>query len=172
MIRFILSILAFAFAVGMASRQTPKEAPAPLVAAAGVSAPAETAKAPVIGNGFAETELARDEDGHFYADLMVNGAPIHFLVDTGATTVALTREDAQKAGLHFSEEEFTGTALTANGKVGLKRVILDRMALGPLEATQVEGAIIQQGLSQSLLGQSWLRHVGKVTIEGDKMLLR
>ncbi len=171
MIRFFIGTIALALTVGIVSRSDPSAlvaAPAPTPAKQ--EAKAEPTKQ--MGNGLAETVLERSGDGHFYADLMVNGAQVHFLVDTGATTVALTREDAQKAGLQFSEEQFTGIAKTASGEVGLKPVTLDRMTLGALEATQVDGAIIDQGLNISLLGQSWLRQVGIVTIEGDRMVLR
>jgi aspartyl protease family protein len=97
---------------------------------------------------------------------------VHFMVDTGASMVALTRDDAQRIGLQFSDGDFTGAAQTAGGQVKLKPVTLDRVTLGALEANQVEAAIVGEGLGQSLLGQSWLRQVGKVTIEGDRMVLR
>jgi aspartyl protease family protein len=125
-----------------------------------------------IGNGYAQTVLERSADGHFYADVMINGAPIRALVDTGASIIALSKEDAQRAGLSFSSEEFTGTAQTAGGITAVKPVILDRVSMGPLEAERVEAAIIDQGLTQTLLGQSWLKRVGTVTIEGDQMVLR
>ncbi len=127
---------------------------------------------PSAGNGFADVTLNRAADGHFYADAMVNGTAIHFLVDTGATTIALTREDAQRAGLQFSNDEFTASAQTANGPAALKPVTLNRVALGPLEANQVDAAIVDKGLNISLLGQNWLRQVGTVTIQGDRMVLR
>ena len=172
MTRFILGTLALASIIGVMTRPNQSDevtpsAPTVAVAMAASSAPQQNA-----GNGYAETEIKRSADGHFYADLMVNGAPVHFLVDTGASVVALTREDAQKVGLQFSEGEFTASAQTAAGPVGVKPVTLDRMTLGALEATGVDGAIIERGLGISLLGQSWLGRVGKVTIEGDVMMLK
>ena len=170
--RLILGTLILAAVVGMMSRPTqPDEAVAP----SALAPPTESgsvAPRPVVGNGYADIAITRSADGHFYADLMVNGAPVHFLVDTGASVVALTRDDAQKVGLQFSEGEFTASAQTAGGPVGVKPVTLDRMTLGALEATAVQGAIIERGLSVSLLGQSWLGQVGHVTIEGDVMTLR
>ena len=71
-----------------------------------------------MGNGYADAAIARSADGHFYADLMVNGAPVHFLVDTGASVVALTRDDAQKVGLQFSEGEFTRRPRRRPGQSG------------------------------------------------------
>ena len=54
---------------------------------------------PAAGNGFASREISRAPDGHFYLDAQVNGAQVHFLVDTGASMVALTAADAQRAGI-------------------------------------------------------------------------
>jgi aspartyl protease family protein len=93
------------------------------------------------GNGFASTSIRRSEDGHFYADAMVNGAQVRFLVDTGATTVALTKADAQSAGLQFLESEFTQTGEGVGGAVALKPVMLQRLAVGPVEAVNVKATI-------------------------------
>lgn len=123
-------------------------------------------------DGFAETVLTRSADGHFYADARINGTIIRVLVDTGASMIALTREDAQKIGLTFNENEFTDSAKTAGGTVALKSITLDHVALGPVEASKVDAAIAGPGLHQSLLGQSWLRQVGEVRIVGDTMTLR
>ncbi len=169
--RFVIGTVALATLVGLLSRSensTAKlEGPPALTAAPVAPSPSRS-----VGNGFAETGLDRAPDGHFYADVMVNGTSVHFMVDTGASMVALTKGDAQRIGLQFSDGDFTGAAQTAGGQVALKPVTLDRVTLGALEANQVEAAIVSEGLSQSLLGQSWLRQVGKVTIEGDRMVLR
>jgi aspartyl protease family protein len=143
----------------------------PAASAGQVPAPKKKASA-TVGNGFASVRLERSVDGHFYTDAMVNGATIRFLIDTGATSIALSPEDAQRAGVNFGNGDFTGAAETAGGTVAIKPVLLDRVSVGPLEATQVEAAIVQGALGTSLLGQSWLRRVGTVTINGDVMELR
>jgi aspartyl protease family protein len=175
MMKLVYGAIGFAALVGLMSRgddvQTEQLAPTPTQMITAPQASVAKQQAPV-GNGYAQTTLPRAPDGHFYAELRVNGTPVKFLVDTGASMVALTREDAQRIGLQFADGDFTGTAQTASGSVGLKPVMLDRVALGPLEANGVEAAIVQQGLGQSLLGQSWLKRIGKVTIEGDQMVLR
>ena len=121
------------------------------------------------GNGFASRELARAPDGHFYADAQVNGARIRFLVDTGATMVALTRADAQRAGIALPSER--ATAIGVGGPVEVMPVTIDRIAVGPLAARQVPGAVAED-LDVSLLGQSFLARVGTVEIQGDRMVLR
>lgn len=153
----------------------PSSGPGPRPALVAAPVVAQAKSKPVradAGNGYASVRLARAADGHFYADAMVNGAPVRFMVDTGASSIALSAEDARRVGLAFSAGEFTGQAQTASGTVGIKPVALDRVTIGPLEATQVDAAIVEQGLGISLLGQSWLRRVGTVTINGDVMELR
>lgn len=125
-----------------------------------------------VGNGLASTTLDRSGDGHFYANAKVNGASVRLMVDTGASLVVLTKADAQAIGLQFSEQEFTGSAESAGGAVKTKPVTLGRLAVGNLEAQNVNAVIIDSSLSKSLLGQSWLSRVGNVTIEGDQMVLR
>jgi aspartyl protease family protein len=128
--------------------------------------------AAVAGNGLADAVLTRAEDGHFYADAQVNGAAVHFLVDTGASAVVLTRADAQRAGITASAGEFTASAESANGRVGLKAVTIDRIAIGPVSTNGVQGAVAENDLPISLLGQSFLARIARVEIAGDIMRLR
>jgi aspartyl protease family protein len=121
------------------------------------------------GNGLASREIARAPDGHFYLDAQVNGAQVHFLVDTGASMVALTAADAQRAGIALPAER--AQAMGAGGAVEVMPVTIDRIAIGPLEARGVEGAVARE-LPVSLLGQSFLARIGTVEISGDRMVLR
>ncbi len=139
-------------------------ASAPASAAARSSVPA-----PRAGNGIAGQMLARAEDGHFYAEAQVNGARIRFLVDTGASLVALTPEDARRAGIAVGDA--SGRALGADGEVAFAPVTIDRLAIGPIEARGVRGAVAER-LPVSLLGQSFLQRVRSVEMRGDTMILR
>lgn len=121
------------------------------------------------GNGFASREIMRAPDGHFYLDAQVNGAQVHFLVDTGASMVALTPADAQRAGIALPSER--ATAQGAGGNVQIIPVSIDRIAAGPLEARNVDGAVARD-LPVSLLGQSFLSRIGNVQISSDRMILR
>jgi aspartyl protease family protein len=123
-----------------------------------------------IGNGEAHYEILRSPDAHFYAEAQVNGALIRFLVDTGASSVVLTRDDAQRAGIVAGE--FTAEAIGAGGRVRLMPIAIDRLALGPLEASDVPAMVAESGLPVSLLGQSYLAKIGSVSIQGDRMVLR
>lgn len=118
-----------------------------------------------------ETVLPRGANGHFFADAAVNGSPVHFLVDTGASMVALTGADASAAGLVWSDADVRVVAQGASGPVYGVPVRLDRVSLGGHEANNVEAAIIPRGLDISLLGQSFLSTIEPVRIEGDRMVL-
>ena len=124
------------------------------------------------GNGVARVVLRRADNGHFYADAQVNGTPVRFLVDSGASVVALTREDAARAGLHVREGDYTDVAQSAAGLVPLKPVVLDRVSIGPLAATRVRAAVIGGAGGMSLLGQSFLSRIGTVEITQNEMRLR
>ena len=121
------------------------------------------------GNGFARREIVRAADGHFYLDAQVNGARVTFLVDTGASLVALSAADAQRAGIALPSER--ATARGVGGEIEVMPVTIERLAAGPLEARSVPAAIVPQ-LAVSLLGQSFLERVGRVEISGDRMVLR
>lgn len=126
---------------------------------------------PRFNNQDGSIELSREGDGHFYADVRINGAPIRMLIDTGASGIALSREDAQMAGLATPIGMSDVVGEGASGEVHGQWVRLDRVELGPLSASGLDAAILDGG-QQSLLGQSFLRKFGKVQIEDDKMVLR
>lgn len=116
-------------------------------------------------------ELTRDDNGYFYADVQINGAPVHMVVDTGATVIALSREDAQGAGLPIpiAMNEVIGRG--ADGEVKGEEVTLDRVTLGGKTVEKLPAIVLNSG-GQSLLGQSFLSQFASVKIEGDRMVLR
>jgi aspartyl protease family protein len=116
--------------------------------------------------------LQRESNGHFFATANINGRDIRFLVDTGATAVALTSHDAEAMGLYWSPAELTKVGRGVNGDVMGKAVIVPIITIGDLEARNVKAAIIPDGLDVSLLGQTFLSQVKSVNISGDKMTLR
>lgn len=115
--------------------------------------------------------LERRDDGHFYADVQINGVPVRMLVDTGASGIALSADDARSAGIATSIGMTEVVGEGAGGKVHGDVVTLERIRLGGHEQTDVP-AVVLKGGSMSLLGQSFLRDFDKVEISGDKMLLR
>ena len=116
-------------------------------------------------------ELERSYDGHFYADVDINGASIRALIDTGATGIALSREDARSAGLALSIGMPEVVGRGADGDVRGEYVTLDRVTLGHKSAEGMQ-AIVLNGGEQTLLGQTFLSKFESVEIKGDRMSLR
>jgi aspartyl protease family protein len=115
--------------------------------------------------------LNRQADGHFYVDSLVNGKPIKFMVDTGATLTVLTMSDAQALGFDFDAEDKSITLKSAAGEVSAKLVKLRNINIGKKEGWDIRAAIVPEGLTISLLGQNYLQ-LRKITIDGDQMVLR
>lgn len=115
--------------------------------------------------------LSRSPDGHFYADVSIDSQDVRMLVDTGASVVALTGNDAASLGLEWSDDELFPIGRGASGDVIGKPVRLERVRLGDFEADGVEAIIVPEGLDVSLLGQSFLGRIGKVEIEDGRMVL-
>ena len=116
-------------------------------------------------------ELNRDPDGHFYADVQVNGSILRMLVDTGATQIALTRDDARSAGIGTSIGMPNVVGRGADGDVHGEVTTLERVSLGEKTVEGLPAIVLNSG-EQSLLGQSFLSKFDKVEIEGNKMILR
>ena len=161
---FLLIVIGLAALIGILAPSDEPVAPAAKAAPAqqgGLFDPAE----------YKETKLRRRANGHFYVTAHVNGAPVEFVVDTGATSVALTEADARAAGLEFSSAEFVPVARTANGIARGKIVTLPKVAIEGKEVMEVDGAIVE-GAEQSLLGQAYLARITAVEMNGDHMVLR
>jgi aspartyl protease family protein len=118
-----------------------------------------------------EEVLPRAGDGHFYADVSVNGTSAHMLVDTGASIVALTGEDAAAMGVEWNEDDVQPVAQGANGAVYGVNVVLEQVQLGQIEAQNVQAVVVPEGLGISLLGQSFLSKVNHVEVADGKMTL-
>lgn len=170
---FVIAVLAFGAMVGLLApreRQPATETAQPAPVQVVTSSPAAPRPAVMANTG--ETVLTRASDGHFYADVLVNGRTIRFLVDTGATGVALTRDDALRAGVTFDPGRFEVVGTGASGPVRGQRVRIADMRLDLKQASDVDGAVLDGGLNVSLLGQSFLSRVGSVRIEADRMTLQ
>jgi aspartyl protease family protein len=124
-------------------------------------------------NGLTEVRLRRRLDGHFTANVEVNGKTISMIVDTGASTIVLRPEDAKKAGIDVSHLTYRVPVLTANGRTVAARVYLDKVAIGPLDRQKVEALVAQPGaMTQSLLGMSFLSRLRSYEFSGDFLALR
>lgn len=116
-------------------------------------------------------ELPRHQDGHYYLTATVNGEALRFVVDTGATDIVLTQNDARTAGIDPDELAYIGRALTANGEVRTAPVYLESVVIGPIRDTSVSAVVNEGALDQSLLGMSYLQRFSSVEISGDRLIL-
>jgi aspartyl protease family protein len=131
----------------------------------------EQTSVPVGGTRLSDAMvLRRDSSGQFHLSARVNGLDTRFLVDTGADVVALTVDDAAAIGINPAESEFQPIMRTASGVGYGAPVMLERVEIGESEFGNVEGVVVR-GLGTSLLGQSVLRRLGKVELQGDRMVL-
>jgi aspartyl protease family protein len=103
--------------------------------------------------------LAADSRGHFLADATVNGLPVRFVVDTGATLIALPQQEAERLGINYRAGQASQTR-TANGLAQVYLVKLDAVKIGGIELHNVDATVHQGGgLDQALLGMSFLNRV-------------
>lgn len=123
--------------------------------------------------GVTEVRIRRRIDGHFTAHVDVNGKQVSMIVDTGASSIVLTPEDARKAGIDTDNLTYTVPVLTANGRTVAARVRLDNVAIGPVDRPKVDALVAKEGtLTQSLLGMSFLSRLRSYEFSGDFLTLR
>ncbi len=123
--------------------------------------------------GVQEVVLHKVLNGHFETPVTVNGATVQMLVDTGASRVALSYEDAETLGLNPAGLAFTQTISTANGEARAAPVTLSEVAIGPIVRNDVKAMVTQQGmLDQSLLGMSFLSTLDFLQMQTDELRLR
>lgn len=116
-------------------------------------------------------ELPRQPDGHYLARLELNGEPVEFVVDTGASAIVLTREDARRAGIDTDALAYFSEAMTANGVVRTALVTLENVSFGPFSDSRVQAFVNSGEMDRSLLGMSYLERFDKLEISGGKLIL-
>ncbi|OBY27013.1 retropepsin-like aspartic protease family protein [Leisingera sp. JC1] len=116
-------------------------------------------------------EVPRSPDGHYYLTLEVNGAPVEFLVDTGASQVVLNERDALSAGIDTGSLAYLGRASTANGEVRTASVWVDEISLGGITDKNLRVWVNQGELEQSLLGMGYLQRWSSIEIRNGALVL-
>lgn len=101
-------------------------------------------------------EIAKGSDGHYWAEGEVNGQTIRFLVDTGATAVALTQEDALRLGIPVHDLKYGYSVVTAGGQTRAAAVRLASVSVAGARLEDVDALVIEKGLDTSLLGMTYL----------------
>ncbi len=125
----------------------------------------------LVGGSGNNMTLDEASDGHYYATASVNGQAVDFLVDTGASSIALTADDARMIGLTVNENNRQVIGRGASGNVYGETVMLDSVTLGGITVNNIPAAIIHEGLDKSLLGQAFLNKAGSVTIKDGQMVI-
>lgn len=116
--------------------------------------------------------LTKEGDGHYWADADVDGTHVKFMVDTGASTVALTYRDAQRIGLDPDALDYAWRVGTAGGDVMGASVLLERIRIGQVEVENVEAMVLRDGLRQSLLGMTFLGELESYEFRRRNLILR
>ena len=118
-------------------------------------------------------EFFAGADGHFLIDATVDGTPVTFVADTGATTVLLSYEDAVRAGIDVSTLSFRSPVQTANGLAMAAPHKIKRLTTGEISRSNVQALIAQPGLTRSsLLGMSFLGRLSSFEVRRDRLVLR
>jgi len=119
----------------------------------------------------ARVEVPRSADGHYYLTLALNDVKLRFVVDTGATDIVLSQQDAARIGIDLGGLTYAGVAGTANGVVRTARTTVDRMDLGSINDRNVAVWVNQGEMDTSLLGMAYLRRFSRIEIADGKMIL-
>lgn len=140
---------------GLEAFAAPRAAPAAALSSSGP--PAQVNKAP---------------DGHYWAQADVDGRWVRFLVDTGASAVALTGADAQRLGLDLDQLDYARPVTTASGQTKAALIKLHHVSIGGARLDDVDALVVRDGLPASLLGMSYLGRLSRFEATRDTLILR
>ncbi|MGZ3377168.1 MAG: TIGR02281 family clan AA aspartic protease [Phenylobacterium sp.] len=116
--------------------------------------------------------IVKSSDGHYWADGQVNGAAVRFLVDTGATAVALTPEDARRLGFTPANLNFASRVVTAAGQTRAASVKLASVTVAGARLDNVDALVIEKGLDTSLLGMTYLGRLASFQATRQTLILQ
>jgi len=144
---------------------------APVFRAANAQAAISAANAEAARGG-PRAAIRKASDGHYWATGQVNGADIRFLVDTGATAVALTPADARRLGFSPHDLSYGYRVVTAAGKVRAATVRLASVSVGGARLENVDALVIEKGLDTSLLGMTYLGRLASFQATPQALVLQ
>ena len=170
--RTIMTFAAFAIAAGIIIPRFATQANVshPATPAMAAQTAASTTSAPPADSR--SVMLSRNAQGHFQTDARVDGRRVTFMVDTGASVIALTADTAASLGIHPSPGEYTMLIRTANGTVRAAPTTLDMVEVGDIMVHDVAAVVMPDGaLSDNLLGLSFLSRLRHFEYSDGKMVL-
>jgi aspartyl protease family protein len=170
--RSVITFAAFALAAGIIvpryAAQTHGPGQAPTIMAAHPLTPVVAA----ASTGDRSVVISPGSNGHFEVQGRVDGRRMDFMVDTGASVIALTARDASMLGIHPAQSEFSAMVKTANGIAHAAPVMLDRVEIDDLEVRNVAAMVMPDGaLSDNLLGLSFLQRLHRFEYSDGKLVL-
>lgn len=115
--------------------------------------------------------VQRAPDGMFYVTARINGQPIRFLVDTGASIVILSSDDARAAGIAKDAIVYADSVDTVAGKARVARTSIEELEIAGRRVDGLEAAVVENGVGVSLLGHNALARFDALSIEGDELIL-
>ncbi|MFM7027964.1 MAG: TIGR02281 family clan AA aspartic protease [Chakrabartia sp.] len=115
--------------------------------------------------------IPKSPDGHFYLTASVNGAPVRFLVDSGATTTALSAKAAARSSVYADRMSFPATVMTANGPIEVLRARIADFQVGPIGRKDLPVHVSDRMGETNLLGMNFLSTLSGWRIEGDRLIL-
>ena len=139
---------------------------------AGVRGQAQAATAAPVPAAGGPAQVLKAADGHYWADADIDGRAVRVMVDTGASVVALTRDDAARLGLRLEPADFSATVVTASGPVRAAAVELQAVAVAGARVDAVEALVVEDGLPHSLLGMSYLGRLSSFSATPSALTLR
>ncbi len=163
----VLSLVGAVTAVGCAQAVVsfaPRERAASLTTVAPVAA-----EPPAAGEA---AEISKARDGHYWAEANVNGARVRFLVDTGASAVALTALDAQRLGFDTTKLNYAYKVMTANGEAHAAAIKLASVSVAGAQVADVDALVLDKGLDTSLLGMTYLGRLSAFEATKTALILR
>ena len=116
-------------------------------------------------------EVPVGNDGHYHLTAQVNDVSVRFVIDTGASSIALGPRDAERVGIDLENLAYIGEARTANGIVETAPVILDSLSFGQIDDRRVPAMVLKSDLDLSLMGMSYLSRFARVSIEDNRLIL-
>ena len=122
----------------------------------------------VVGDSL---RIRQSADGHFWVEAKVNTLPVRFLIDSGATTTAMTLRTAEQAGIKISESPFPVVLVTANGSVEAQRGTIQALQVGPMVAKDLPVVVAEEFGDSNVIGMNFLSKLGSWRVEGAEMVL-
>lgn len=116
--------------------------------------------------------ISRKDDGHYWTIASVNGTSVEFMIDTGASIIALTPRDAQRIGVDMDALSYDGRINTAGGQIKGAYITIKEVRIGRVKIKEVDAVVLPEGLSQSLLGMSFLGQLYSYEFRQNQLIIR